>query len=400
MRAPAGQTPQPNRLDSAHNRVNELGQPIGTLCVISPECRNFTDEDIATLQLLARQVEHLLALRDLSQQLYQRNIELEQATNAKSRFLSTMSHDIRTPINGIIGAAELLSEERMSNEQREHVGVIQACSQSLLHLVNNILDLSKIESGVVDVDESSFSIADLLNDAVQVIRDLAQQKNLSLKIDIDASLPSQVIADKRRVHQIILNLLSNAVKFTEYGSIHVTAAALGDRLELVSSIQVSVSAKMTLRKSNSHSFNSQEDRYRRIMLCTLVQDWENNRPASGRNTWRGMADNQHGKNRNKNCFSLPVQLVDDENETLRDDNAAITQLPSELNIAIVDDNTVNRPVLEKILKRFGCVVVTHASGESCVESYRSGQRPDLVLMDCQMPGMDGFAATAALRECH
>ena len=149
----------------------ESDMPMGTLCVISDKVGELSESQLRALKILARQVERLLSLRQYSHELLDRNTQLEAATTAKSRFLTTLSHDIRTPMNGIIGSSEILKHESLPSEARKHVDTILACSQSLLHLINNILDLSKIEATGIELHPQPIDLANVCSEAIQVVKD-------------------------------------------------------------------------------------------------------------------------------------------------------------------------------------------------------------------------------------
>ena len=194
--------------------------PLGTLCVIDSEPHQLAPEKLDTLKILARQVEVLFALREKSKTLEQQNEQLAQATQAKSRFLSAMSHDIRTPLNGIVGVTDLLEAEISTSEGREFLSIIQECSDSLLNLVNDILDLSKIESGSIEILNEPFSLRDFLDNLCSIVRVRAQKKGLDLTVLFKCEIDI-IRGDERHLHQIVLNLLNNAVKFTEKGSVRI-----------------------------------------------------------------------------------------------------------------------------------------------------------------------------------
>ncbi|MGE5538449.1 MAG: ATP-binding protein [Gemmatimonas sp.] len=149
-----------------------------------------------------------------------RNVAL-RANEAKSAFLAFMSHEIRTPMNGILGFAQLLDATALDDKQRQYVGIILDAGQSLLGLVNDILDLSKIEAGKLDLETIDFNPADVVDSALAMVRPAATSKGLRVIVDVDRSIPARLIGDPTRLRQVILNLLSNAVKFTESGSVSV-----------------------------------------------------------------------------------------------------------------------------------------------------------------------------------
>jgi signal transduction histidine kinase len=203
--------------------------PLGTLCVIDHKAHKISADQLRILRILASNIELLLAMRSHTKELQQKNEALEKATQAKSQFLCSMSHEIRTPLNGIIGAAELLESEDLSEEASQYSGIIQHCSNSLLNLVNDILDLSKIESGTLELDTHRFQLPPLLESVRSIVSSRAEKKNLSLAIDCEESLDF-VVADEGILQQVLLNLLTNAVKFTQTGSVRLRATRLEPNL--------------------------------------------------------------------------------------------------------------------------------------------------------------------------
>ncbi|MDC0253625.1 response regulator [Bacteriovoracales bacterium] len=154
-------------------------------------------------------------------QFYKTKKDLEFASNSKTNFLANMSHEIRTPLNSILGMAQIMSEDNLSKEQQNYMSIIQRAGKDLLSLINNILDLSKIESGELKLDKEEFSIDDILNNCIDLLTINARNKGLELYSDINPTVPDFVIGDPTRLKQILINLVTNAVKYTEYGNVSV-----------------------------------------------------------------------------------------------------------------------------------------------------------------------------------
>ena len=204
------------------------GYNLGTLCVIDNKPRELTPAQRDALQALGRQVVKLLELRKLAHEQARSNELLEtarelavQATEFKSRFLANMSHEIRTPMNGIMGMTELLSETRLDNEQRRFVSVIQASSGSLLTILNDILDLSKVEAGKLHLESRAFNIREVVESTLELFSGMARTKGIEITSLVHHDVPQIVHGDEGRVRQILRNLLVNAVKFTERGHVWV-----------------------------------------------------------------------------------------------------------------------------------------------------------------------------------
>ncbi|NMH59782.1 hybrid sensor histidine kinase/response regulator [Alteromonas ponticola] len=198
----------------ARQRKDEIGQ-------LANAAQVFSEKNKQTKQLLADAQEVNTTLGQLNIELHDAKVKAEQATASKSIFLANMSHEIRTPMNGIIGLLELAQKQPMSPVMKEYLDKAAYSGQILMSVINDILDFSKIEAGKLDIEEVSFSLHSIFDNILAVIGLRAQEKNLQVRLEVQPSLPAQVIGDPLRIAQIILNLASNAVKFTDHGTIHI-----------------------------------------------------------------------------------------------------------------------------------------------------------------------------------
>jgi signal transduction histidine kinase len=200
---------------------------IGTIAVTRPQPGAFSDDEIALLRTFADQAVIAIENVRLFNELEMANRQLEAASQHKSEFLANMSHELRTPLNAIIGFSEVLAEKmfgELNEKQEEYSKDIYASGQHLLSLINDILDLSKIEAGRMELELSDFHLPTALDSALTLIRERAGRRGIALQMNIDNRL-GQIQADERKVRQVVLNLLSNAIKFTpEEGRIDVAAA--------------------------------------------------------------------------------------------------------------------------------------------------------------------------------
>ena len=174
--------------------------------------------DTVTVADLRRKIEQLVESRNL--QIRQKK-ELEEADRLKSQFLANMSHEIRTPLNIIIGMTELAQDDASSAKQKEHLGMVLKAGDDLLTIVNDILDLSKIEAGTMELHTSEFDVHDTLAQTVKALSPKASQKGVNLSLDVGRDLPERVIGDEGRLRQVLLNLVGNAIKFTDDGEVLV-----------------------------------------------------------------------------------------------------------------------------------------------------------------------------------
>jgi signal transduction histidine kinase len=211
------------------------GKAIGALTVIRPEPGAFTEKEIALLSTFADQAVIAIANVALFREIQEKSAQLEVANKHKSEFLANMSHELRTPLNAVIGFSEVLNERyfgELTEKQDEYVKDIHSSGKHLLSLINDILDLSKIEAGRMELEVSEFDVPAALGNAITLVKERAQRHNIGLKLDVDKSLGA-FRADERKFKQIMLNLLSNAVKFTpEGGKVSVAAKSNGAGLEV------------------------------------------------------------------------------------------------------------------------------------------------------------------------
>jgi PAS domain S-box-containing protein len=342
-------------------------------------------------------------LRDISDR-RQRDEELrrardaaEAATRAKSEFLANMSHELRTPLNGVLGYAQLMQRDRTLNAaQREAVEAIGRCGSQLLDLINDVLDLSKIEAGRLDIDEGPTDLTQLLTDLKYVVAEAAAHKGLTLSMTLDPEVPRAVVVDGRHLRQVLLNLLGNAVKFTRSGEVRLRIGSAGERLafEVVDTgpgiepeAITEIFAAFAQTKAGAEAGGTG--------LGLTISD-HLIRKMGGSLTVESVLGTG-------SRFSFTLPLVEARLPATPGIDPALPPLdarfaPGEtLTALVVDDSTANRRILASLLESAGAQVITATGGLEAIELART-HRPEIIFMDLKMPDLDGLEATRRLAQ--
>ena len=325
----------------------------------------------------------------------------ENSMKVREVFLANMSHEIRTPMNAILGFTRLLVDSDLSKEQKSFIDAIHFSGENLLVIINDILDLSKIQSGKMTIEKHDFNIQELLTGILSVMRPKAHEKGLALTSKIDQQLPAVIKGDSVRLNQVLTNLISNAIKFTEAGSvileINFTATEKDD---------ISIEFRVT-----DSGIGIPEDKQAVVFDNFVQASSDITRKYGG--TGLGLAivknlvDLQEGKISLTSrvgagstfIVHLPFQKVDQPVIEFglkpKTSDGLVDQLFG-TSILVVEDNVVNQLLARKVLEKAGCKVDTVANGLEALKSVKS-ERYDVVLMDIQMPEMDGYEATKHIR---
>ena len=353
-------------------------------------------------ELEQRVLERTESIKTLNHELEKAAFEAKLASASKSFFLANMSHEIRTPINGVIGMTNLVLDSELSQQQREYLEIIRGSAESLLAIVNDILDLSKIESGKMDFEEIEFEVTSLVSDFAKSMRIVALQKKLDLNIEISPALTINVLGDPGRLRQVLTNLISNAIKFTEKGAITLrvkelpqksTADTLALHFEVEDSgIGIADESVKKLFQPFTQADNTMSRRFGGtglgLSICQRLVEL-----MSGE---IGVLSTLHVGS----TFWFSIYLKKSSNTHHEIQLKTFTPLEfksdNSRKILVVEDNFVNQKVARAMIEKIGHRVDTVGNGLEALKALE--QIPyDLVLMDCQMPEMDGFEATQVIR---
>lgn len=321
----------------------------------------------------------------------------EDASRSKSEFLASMSHEIRTPLNSIIGMAEVLAETPLSQEQRKYVSIFRSAGESLLEIINDILDLSKIEAGQTELESIDFHLPTLLNSVVSILSVRAAEQNSHISIHIHPKVPHAINSDPTRLRQILINLVGNAIKFTENGSVEITVESNSPNMLLFSVKDNGIGIPKDKQELIFESFTQADSLTTRkyggtglgLTICQKLV-----KIMSGR-VWLESTPNKGSTffftSRFNPAISSPQPV---RTEPIP---PASCKILTPARILLVDDNVDNRNLLCLYLRNTPFTIDTASNGLEAVNAFCQTSY-DLVFMDIEMPVMDGYEATIKLRE--
>ena len=339
--------------------------------------------------------------RKYAQALLQQKNRTEEAMKARSQFLSQMGHELRTPLNGIIGVSNLLTKKETLPEQNEYLNILKYCSNHMLELINNILDYNKIEAGKLEIHLIETNLKQLLHNSVLPFHNRFEEKQLELIVEIDEALDETVMMDDIRMIQILNNLISNALKFTEKGYVRLKVACIKKEEH---TMEVCFSVKDTgigIDKKDYHKvFESFEQVYSastrqyqgtglglnisqsllRLMNSKLELESE---PGKGSNFFF-----------NVSLTKTVAQKAQHTNGKLQNDDLG------GMRILIAEDNVINMLIAKKIMEDWNVFLTTAENGMEALESLRDDANYNIILLDLEMPEMDGYTAVREIKKLY
>ncbi|MBN2010407.1 response regulator [candidate division KSB1 bacterium] len=381
---------------------------LGFIFVFDPNDQLIPDEKkLQLIEILTQKAAVAIENKQLFEELQSRAQELEIANERQSQYFANMSHELRTPLNSVLSLASILQQSgnKFTSDQKQHIDVIRKNGERLLNLINNILDLSKIDAGKMQVQHSFFALRDLLQLNIDTIRPLCNQKQLKLDLNITKNVPQYIFSDQHKLEMVLTNILSNAVKFTQKGkiSVDVKTSDRGKMLDFYikdTGIGLTAEEVQTMFQPFRQTGDQQEHQKYGTGLGLSIS----------KHIWQLLGGEifVSSKKDKGTQFHLTLPIIETEpGVEMKPQQPAImlketrdsagNSNHSNAKILLVDDNQDNQYALKYILEDQGFQIDFASNGKEAI-SMANSIKPDMILMDMMMPGMDGYEATQRLRK--
>jgi signal transduction histidine kinase len=366
---------------------------------INAGATNYITKSLINPEGVSLLLRNSLHLQKIENELREAKNEALKLAQIKQDFLANMSHEIRTPLNAINGFTDLLRQTQLSEEQNKYVDILNVASRNLSNLINDILDVSKIESGELNFENNSISLTKITENVILIEGVKAKSKGILLTADIDANLPSLVMGDQTRVMQVILNLVSNAIKFTDKGEVKIKLSEKERKgnttTVIISIIDSGIGIPEDKLKKIFERFTQAENSTTRLYGGTGL----------GLNIVKNLVELMYGNIQLKSelgkgsqfILEIPFEIAinDHENNQIKKVNSVKSL--SDMSILVVEDNEHNQLLIGRYLEKNGAEVTIANHGKEAILLLEA-QPFSLILMDLQMPVMDGFETTSHIRE--